>query len=136
MAPNPSVVREKLHQRLALLLPNPPGVVQEGDPSGNSDEMDRAFLARAAELAALLGNGQRQTVRRIITAFHKLENGGYGLCDECAGRIGEQRLKAQPEAPLCIECQAAAEAGRVTSRAPQPAHPVMVRYGGLDFGLE
>ncbi|HZO21670.1 MAG TPA: TraR/DksA C4-type zinc finger protein [Steroidobacteraceae bacterium] len=31
--------------------------------------------------------------------------GTYGICEECGNPIGEERLRARPEATLCIDCQ-------------------------------
>jgi DnaK suppressor protein len=42
---------------------------------------------------------------RIETALRRLANGDYGLCASCEEEIGYARLKAQPEAPFCIDCQ-------------------------------
>jgi DnaK suppressor protein len=39
----------------------------------------------------------------------KLEDGSYGMCEECGQPIGVSRLLARPEARLCIACQTRAE---------------------------
>ncbi|WP_229502784.1 TraR/DksA family transcriptional regulator [Pseudoduganella guangdongensis] len=38
-------------------------------------------------------------------ALAKIEDGSYGLCDNCGNEIPFSRLNARPEAPLCIACQ-------------------------------
>ncbi len=35
--------------------------------------------------------------------------GAYGVCEDCGGPIGEERLAAVPSASRCVRCQAAAE---------------------------
>ncbi len=41
----------------------------------------------------------------VQEALHRLHEGKYGICEECGRRIDPGRLKARPEATLCIECQ-------------------------------
>jgi DnaK suppressor protein len=41
----------------------------------------------------------------IRHALAKLDDGSYGLCDNCGNEIPFTRLNARPEAPLCIACQ-------------------------------
>ena len=47
---------------------------------------------------------------RIETALRRCANDDYGLCANCEEEIGYARLKAQPEAPFCIDCQGEREA--------------------------
>jgi DnaK suppressor protein len=48
---------------------------------------------------------------RIESALRRYANDEYGLCVECEEEIGYARLKAQPEALFCIDCQGNREAG-------------------------
>jgi DnaK suppressor protein len=41
----------------------------------------------------------------IRHALAKIDEGSYGLCDNCGNEIPFSRLNARPEAPLCIACQ-------------------------------
>jgi len=47
----------------------------------------------------------RNRLNRIEAALRRYDNREYGLCVECEEEIGYARLKAQPEAPFCIDCQ-------------------------------
>ncbi len=40
---------------------------------------------------------------RIIRALTKLEEGSYGVCDECGEPIPAGRLGAAPESAFCVE---------------------------------
>ena len=42
---------------------------------------------------------------RVEAALRRYAHDEYGLCVECEEDIGYARLKAQPEAPFCIDCQ-------------------------------
>ena len=52
----------------------------------------------------------------IELALRKLDDGSYGICEECGKPIGEERLTAKPWARLCIVDQARAE--HAVSRRP------------------
>ncbi len=44
---------------------------------------------------------------RIVRALAKLEEGSYGVCDDCGTTIPAGRLRAAPESILCVEHAAA-----------------------------
>jgi RNA polymerase-binding protein DksA len=44
------------------------------------------------------------TLESIETALERIEDGQYGLCEECTQPISKTRLNAIPYAPLCIKC--------------------------------
>lgn len=44
------------------------------------------------------------SLKQVEEAFKRLETGEYGICSNCEEEISPQRLKAKPEAHLCIEC--------------------------------
>lgn len=54
----------------------------------------------------------RERMRRISSALRRMEQGDYGICQICGAPIGEERLKAKPDALLCIECKERREAER------------------------
>jgi DnaK suppressor protein len=39
---------------------------------------------------------------RVARALEKLDDGSYGLCDECGQPIAPKRLRAMPESVLCL----------------------------------
>jgi len=47
----------------------------------------------------------RNRLTRIEAALRRCNGNAYGLCVACKEEIGYARLKAQPEAPLCIDYQ-------------------------------
>src|SRR5579862_8024764 len=49
-------------------------------------------------------------IRQIDRAIERLDEGTYGICEQCAERISEERLRALPSADLCARCQAEEEA--------------------------
>ena len=55
-----------------------------------------------------VANDLHSIEERIERALAKLDDGSYGVCDECGGEIVAGRLEAAPESALCIECARAA----------------------------
>jgi RNA polymerase-binding protein DksA len=49
------------------------------------------------------------TLREIVEALERIENGTYGACENCGQLILKERLKAVPHARFCIDCQRKAE---------------------------
>jgi DnaK suppressor protein len=76
----------------------------KGEP-GKGDEADMASTFQDNELYALLSLRDKQKLRAIKEAMEKIDNGEYGVCEECGDEIGQGRLKAMPLAKLCVNCQ-------------------------------
>ncbi|PLY02951.1 MAG: hypothetical protein C0624_07425 [Desulfuromonas sp.] len=51
----------------------------------------------------------RQRLQRVQAALALFVRDEYGYCRLCEEPIGAARLFAQPEAPLCLECQGESE---------------------------
>jgi DnaK suppressor protein len=47
----------------------------------------------------------RKALHDIDEALRKIEEGSYGICEECGEAIGEKRLSVLPAATLCVVCQ-------------------------------
>ena len=62
--------------------------------------------AERGEVDALVGS-LRDTLSDIDEALTKLDDGTYGICENCSRPIGEPRLEAMPAARLCIACASA-----------------------------
>jgi len=43
-------------------------------------------------------------LQRIKNALERIKEGTYGTCQNCKKKITIERLKAEPEAELCIKC--------------------------------
>ena len=44
-------------------------------------------------------------VAKIKEALERIEDGTYGICDECGQTISEERLKVRPVTTMCIKCK-------------------------------
>jgi len=83
-------VRRDRHEDLAGASPD------AGDESVATllADLDHADLGR--DLSELRG---------IEAARDRLSEGSYGICADCGGDIGFERLKVNPSAVRCIQCQ-------------------------------
>lgn len=72
------------------------------EPIGRLSRMD-AMQQQSMVQANRRTAQTRQT--RIKAALRRHTSGEYGMCVRCEEAIGYARLQAQPEAPLCIDCQ-------------------------------
>jgi DnaK suppressor protein len=81
-------------------------ILNEGDKfNGVSDDGDLADVAfRDAIQAAKLTRHQSR-LRDIEEALRKIDEGTFGVCEDCEGEIPVGRLNAVPFALLCVECQ-------------------------------
>ena len=69
------------------------------------DELDLASDQQDRELSLLLSGRAREKLMAINEALAKIEEGNYGVCQECGEKIGAGRLKVMPLATYCVECQ-------------------------------
>ena len=48
---------------------------------------------------------QRELLLQTEKALDRLEDGTYGVCEQCGEPIGKLRLMAFPRATLCMDCK-------------------------------
>jgi DnaK suppressor protein len=50
--------------------------------------------------------GREKTfLQKIDRALRKIDEGDFGVCEECGEEISTKRLEARPETTLCIRCK-------------------------------
>lgn len=77
----------------------------EFDARVGGDDADHATAERDRAMVLKLKQREAFFVRKIDEALLKIENGEFGLCEDCGGDIGEKRLLARPTASMCINCK-------------------------------
>jgi RNA polymerase-binding protein DksA len=69
------------------------------DPADRATmESDRAFTLR-------IRDRERKLIKKIRGALTRLDNGTFGICEECGEDVGVPRLNARPVTRLCINCK-------------------------------
>ena len=77
------------------------------------DPTDRASLESNRNFTLRLRDRDRKLVAKIKEAMKRIENGTFGVCDGCGGKIEEKRLIARPVTSHCIDCKTVAEEAEV-----------------------
>ena len=71
----------------------------------SSDTADMAFSNASQDTSWCIGTIESATLTQIDRALRRMEDGTYGVCEECGKRIPALRLKALPFASLCVRCK-------------------------------
>jgi DnaK suppressor protein len=109
--------RRLLNERKQELLNEAGKTVDGMDGEGNlPDPTDRASLESDRNFILRIRDRERKLIAKIDEALRRLEDGTYGVCEECGETIGTARLKARPVTTLCIECKSAQEVGERKNR--------------------
>jgi RNA polymerase-binding transcription factor len=110
--------RRLLNERKQELLSEAGKTVDGMDGNGNfPDPTDRAALESDRNFTLRIRDRERKLIAKIDEALRRLEDGSYGVCDDCGETIGTERLKARPVTTLCIQCKSAQEIGEKKSGA-------------------
>ena len=78
-------------------------------PNDMGDEADQAGDERNREVSLLITGRIKASLMAIEEALKKMEEGTYGICEECEDEIPPGRLKVMPLAKLCLMCQSRLE---------------------------
>jgi DnaK suppressor protein len=75
------------------------------DANDLPDEMDLASSEYLQSFTFRLRGRERSLLQKIDKALRKLDEGEFGVCEECEEPINVKRLEARPETDLCIRCK-------------------------------
>ena len=56
------------------------------------------------ELTLSLLGSEKDALNQVEAAIQRIEEGSYGRCEECSGKIPESRLAAIPYTAQCVRC--------------------------------
>jgi len=77
-----------------------------GDISGYTYHMaDVATDTYDREFSLGIASNERQLLYELDDALKRIEEGTFGICEDCKSLITKTRLKAIPYARLCLNCQ-------------------------------
>jgi len=69
------------------------------------DPTDRARLEYDRNLTLRIRDRERKLINKIEEALQRIEDGHFGVCEQCGEEIGSDRLRARPVTTLCIQCK-------------------------------
>ena len=82
---------------------------QEALSASGRDSSDLASDDAAYRKMEALNAMDAKRLKSIEGALKRISEGKYGICLQCGKKIPEGRLRAIPEAVLCVDCKAANE---------------------------
>ena len=74
------------------------------DDTPSNDWEDRASERQCDDVFEAMGQIEIAELRRIDAALLRLNEGTYGICQECGKDILEARLDLLPDTPFCKDC--------------------------------
>jgi DnaK suppressor protein len=74
-------------------------------PDDLPDETDLAASEINQNLIFKLRDRERQLLSKIDAALARMEEGVFGICQECEEPIEPRRLEVRPVSTLCIACK-------------------------------
>ena len=87
------------------------GGVEKSQNNGKNDEAehmpdisDDAARAYDRKLQGDLEEQEWNKLKQVEAALEKVENGEYGICDQCEKKIPEARLEIIPYTEFCTQC--------------------------------
>ena len=75
------------------------------DTDDLADEMDLASSEYLQSFTFRLRGREKTFLTKIDHALAKIDEGTFGICEECDEPVHPKRLEARPETTLCIRCK-------------------------------
>ncbi|MDX1707592.1 MAG: RNA polymerase-binding protein DksA [Desulfobacterales bacterium] len=70
-----------------------------------ADYVDRASFESDRSTALRIRDRESMLIKKIRQSLKDIENGEYGICEDCGREIAIERLRARPIARRCIQCK-------------------------------
>lgn len=86
---------------------------QEVGQNGIQDIGDEAANIYNKQILLTLNESERMRLKEVDEALDRIENGTYGICEECGEPIGLKRLEVKPVAKYCVPCLTKMEKGKL-----------------------
>ena len=85
-------------------------IILNSQDDKSADLLDRATADSVREYTLRVSNRESSLIDKIRQSLNDIENGEYGICEECGRDIALGRLQARPVARHCIRCKTNLEA--------------------------
>ncbi len=93
--------RQGIHNHLSKLA----GDSKSQLTQGGGDSVDIASMEINQAAIQKLGNREKKLLSKIDNCLKKIDDGEYGVCENCGEKISAARLEARPVAAFCIDCK-------------------------------
>lgn len=100
-------LKKMLEERLDELLCRADATVSEllADWEGLPDVLDQAGFERDRNALLRIRDRESKLIGKIRTALDDMEDGVYGICEDCGQEIPAARMMARPVTRYCIGCK-------------------------------
>lgn len=78
---------------------------KEMGQDGIQDIGDEAANIYNKQVLLSLNESERTRLQEVDESLDRIENGTYGICEECGEPIGLKRLEVRPVAKYCVPCK-------------------------------
>lgn len=102
--------KAELERSIAALTqahPTPVSSTEAHEGPNDTEDVTTDFLETQKEQSIMVN--QQALLTLVENALQRLENGTYGLCQQCHEAIAPRRLEALPWAERCVRCEAQLE---------------------------
>ena len=86
---------------------------KEMGQDGIQDIGDEAANIYNKQVLLSLNENERIRLKEVDESLDRIENGTYGVCEECGGPISLKRLEVRPVAKYCVPCLTKLEKGKL-----------------------
>lgn len=73
------------------------------------DIEEMALIDIIEDTGLAIADVRREELERMDESLRKIDDGTYGVCEDCAEEIEEERLKVMPFANRCVKCKSNTE---------------------------
>jgi len=99
--------RKKLKMQLEELTQKSDAAIADllNSTVNSADPLDRTSLELERDFTLRLLDRENKLIVKIKKALRKIDDGTFGICENCGDEIDIKRLKLRPVTELCIGCK-------------------------------
>lgn len=97
-------LKAELEGRLQQLQARLASIKKDVTQAHSGDSAEQSQERENDEVVDVIGNETAQSIRDIQSALVRIDEGNYGVCDNCGENITSERLKVLPQALRCVNC--------------------------------
>jgi DnaK suppressor protein len=99
------ILRQRQQELRALLQEAADAHIPSDNPPEVMDFKDVAAEETRAVVDEVTHGHAIEELAQVVSALRRVEDGSYGLCQDCGEPIDERRLRALPATAFCTACQ-------------------------------
>ncbi|AKU19043.1 hypothetical protein VV02_17330 [Luteipulveratus mongoliensis] len=96
---------ERLNAELSDIELEIIGLMQDSGDGAGDDQADAGTKTFEREHEFTVAQNSREMLEQSQRAMTAIDDGTYGICENCGNAIGKLRLQAFPRATLCLPCK-------------------------------